>query len=64
MTTRLMVPWDVTRKWNPGENPSLKKNRECCEMWLDIRMYDETHSMYNSNAHVMFASYSCSSVPF
>jgi hypothetical protein len=25
MTTMIMVPWDVSRKWNPEENSSLKK---------------------------------------
>jgi hypothetical protein len=52
MTTRLMVPWDVSRKWNPEENSSLKKAGNV--MWLGIRMHEETHNMYNSDAHVMF----------
>jgi hypothetical protein len=32
-----------------GRELLFEKNRECCDMWHGIRMYDETHNMYNSD---------------
>jgi len=44
MTTMIMVPWDVSRKWNLEENSSLKKagNVLTCDFVLECTMKHRT----------------------
>ena len=45
-----------------GEFLFEKKAGECFDMWLCIRMYDETQNTYSGDVHAMFGKHSCSNV--
>jgi hypothetical protein len=55
-------PMGCVQEMESGRELLFEKSRESFDMWLCIRMYDETQNTYSSDVHVKFRTHSCRNV--